>query len=117
MHVIANDRSPFYELYVTDGTVNPSPTNNFHNVDIGIPPSAVFCLVFFDQQPDVVVFLFHPGKFIHLTNINVKRHRGAGPLELKWSEKVTEDQKAMGWKNRLCSEVLSTDHRATEINR
>lgn len=109
--------SPYYELYVTDGTVNPSPTHNFHGVDIGIPPSAIFTLAIFDQKSEPTHSMLTVGNFIYMRNINVKRNRGQGGLELKWSEYLTTEQKEMGWRAKMCTQVSPQDHRATEINR
>lgn len=117
MHENTNGFGARYELYVTDGTASPDATRNYHGIDIGTPPSSIFTLAVFDQQPNDIAEMFVPGNFVIMRNVLVKRERGVGPLELKWSEKVTSEQKAAGWKNRKITLVPPHEHRATEINR
>ncbi len=102
-----------YEIFVSDGTVNPMPTRNFHNVDASIPASALFCLAVFDTVKPSSEAVFKEGNFVYFPNVNVKEYQGA--LELSWSELVTAKQAADGWKDRECYLVDPTDPRATEI--
>jgi hypothetical protein len=102
-----------YEIYVTDGTVNPMPTRNFHGMDARIPPSALFCLAVFNTVQPSSEALFKEGNFVCFPNVNVKEYQGA--LELSWSELVSDKQAADGWKDKVCYLVDPTDPRATEI--
>lgn len=108
MHVHVRDMGrsgahmPKYELYVADGTVNPHPTHNFHNIDAGIPPGALMCLTVFASVSAASESLFKPGATLHFKNVNVNRYRGQGDLELKWSDLVSNQQVAEGWKDRKC---------------
>ena len=118
MYVQSNVREPRYELYITDGTVSPHGTHIWHqNLDFEIPQSAVWTLAIFGDQPPDIASQLIAGNYLSMRNVNVKRHRGQGLLELKWSEKVTPEQREMGWKNRSLSAIAHDDYRATEINR
>jgi hypothetical protein len=105
-----NTGQPTVELYVTDGTVNPSPTRNFHNVTAGMPSSAVFCLALFDK----IETTFTRGDFFFFPNLRCKT-RQAQSLELNWSEKISQAQKAQGWTTKRAPKVGADDPRAKEI--
>ncbi|BEJ17058.1 hypothetical protein CspHIS471_0604590 [Cutaneotrichosporon sp. HIS471] len=121
MHVHTRDTyatthaRPKYELYITDGTVNPQPTHNFHNVDIGTPPGALMCLTVFSNVDEASERLFKYGAILHFKNMNANRYRGQGDLELKWSDKVTGEQLDKGWKNKRCYPVEADKPEAIEI--
>ncbi|BEI86718.1 hypothetical protein CcaverHIS002_0700640 [Cutaneotrichosporon cavernicola] len=104
-----------YELYITDGTVNPQPTHNFHNVDIGTPPGALMCLTVFSNVDEASERLFKYGAILHFKNVNANRYRGQGDLELKWSDKVTGEQLDKGWKDKRCFPVEADKPEAIEI--
>jgi hypothetical protein len=112
-----SDYHPRYELYVTDGTAHQRETHNFHNVNIGIPPSAIFCLAIFDQQPPDVDKVLNDGNYAKFPNVRVLQNRKNGLLELRWSDGVTSEQRQMGWNAKRCEGIMPSDHRATEINR
>ncbi|KAL1408362.1 hypothetical protein Q8F55_005172 [Vanrija albida] len=94
LFVVPNNFHKRWELYVTDGTVSPMETRNFHNVDAKIPPRAVICLTVFDTT-DERASLFEPGKYFHFKNLRSKDRAG---LELNWSDKLTEKQVVDGWR-------------------
>lgn len=109
---VFRDKRPKYEIYVADGTVNPRPTRNFHQVDAGIPPGALICLNVFGDVSERSESLFKQGAILRFPNVIGKEYNG---LELKWSDKVTSDQLHQGWKDRACSAVSPDDPRAIEI--
>ncbi|KLT39255.1 hypothetical protein CC85DRAFT_330894 [Cutaneotrichosporon oleaginosum] len=110
---MGSDFSPKYELYVCDGTVNPQATHNFHNIDMGVPPGALMCLTIFSSAPEEAEKLFEEGAILHFKNVRSKYYRGA--IELKWSETVTDQQLAAGWKNKACRLVDPNQPEAVEI--
>jgi len=102
---------------VTDGTAHRNPTHNFHNVQIGIPPSAVFCMAIFDQQPPDMDKVLNDGNYAKFPNVRVLSNSNNGLTQLRWSEIVTAEQRKMGWQSKRCEAISPNDHRATEINR
>ena len=116
MHIVVNTAAhkPVFELYVSDGTISSEPTRNFHNVDVSLPHSAVFCLAIKDQPPDDIAALLVRGNVIKVPNVRAKSYRGE--LELMWSEKVTVEQKMGGWKDKFISLVPKNDNRVRIIN-
>jgi hypothetical protein len=116
MHVIANTPPrPALELYISDGTISPQPTRNFHNVDLSIPPSAVFSLAIKDLPPMSERHIFEVGNFVKTRNVRAKVYQGG--LELIWSELVTSDQLQQGWNRRRGQLVGKEDERAKVIER
>lgn len=111
LFLVPNDFNKRYELYVTDGTVNPAPTRNFHNIDAQIPPSAVICLTVFDTTQHQAS-LFEVGKFYTFKNLRSKDRNG---LELNWSDKVTEKQAEDGWRPKAVIVVPRESEEAQEI--
>lgn len=101
---------------MTDGTVNPRPTSNFFNISIGTPPSSIFCVAVFDEQPEEFAHNMREGNFIVIRNVRVAAHKRTAELELRWSDKLTEDQLQKGWKQKTITPVPKNDHRATQIN-
>ena len=116
MHVVINERGgkkPAFELYVSDGTINPLPTRNFHQVDVGIPSSALFCLAI--QDPDEKSDeLFQKGNVIKMRNIRAKMYNGA--LELAWGNLQTRGTAQQTWSNKKCTLIDKGDHRVQVIN-
>ena len=114
VHMVINTPpKPALELYITDGTVSPSTTRNFHNVDIGIPASAIFSLAIKNTPPTTERDVFQVDNIITMNNIRAKAYQG--DLELIWSELVTEEQKAQGWNRRRCHTLQAGDEIAKVI--
>lgn len=103
---------PKYEIYVTDGTVNPSPVRNFHSIDAHIHPNAVMALNVWGDIREQTLQLIKEGAILHFPNVRAKEYGG---LELKWSDKMTQEQVAMGWQDRSVVKISPDDPRAIEI--
>ena len=114
MHVITNTAPrPALELYVSDGTVSPHPTRNYHNVDLSLPPNAVFSLAIKDLPPVSERRIFETGGYVKMSNVRAKCYQGG--LELIWSELVTGEQHEKGWNRRRCAEVGKGDEMAEVV--
>ena len=118
MHVVTNERGgkkPPYELYVSDGTVHPATTRNYHDITIdpGFPPSALFCLAIQDPDEESEE-VFRKGNVIRVPNVRAKVYNG--DLELAWSNLVLADQMDQGWTSKRCTVINPDDHRVMVIN-
>jgi len=114
IHVIINTPpKPALELYISDGTVSPHSTRNYHNIDVSIPPSAVFPLAIKDLPPMSERQNFAVGNYMMIRNVRCKMYQGA--LELIWSELVTTEQYEKGWNRRRCQGIGKEDERAKLI--
>lgn len=105
---------PKYEVYVSDGTVNPQPTRNFHQVDAHLHPNAIMTLNVWGDIRDHTKQLLKAGAILHFPNVRAKEFNG---LELKWSDKMTQEQVDRGWQDRTITEISVDDPRAIEIER
>ncbi|KAK8846545.1 hypothetical protein IAR55_005631 [Kwoniella newhampshirensis] len=114
MHAQYNyPRTPAYELYVADGTCNRHALRNYHNVNVGIPRSALYTIAIHDNPPEDEKRYFQQGNFVKICNLRGKLYRGE--LEIAWSEKPTEEQLAKGWNRRRCYLLEKSDPKAKEI--
>jgi len=74
-------------------------------------------MAIFDQQPPEVDKVLNDGNYAKFPNVRVSENTSNGLLQLRWSEAVTYNQRAEGWKAKKCDVILPSDHRAMEINR
>lgn len=116
----ANNSSLAFEVYITDGTVNAARTRNFHGVSArNIPPSAIFCLAIFNDvvptgRSEELDRVFKAGHYVKFPNLRCMDRDG---LELKWSDKMTQDQFDKGWKEKMCSIISADSPEAIEIEK
>jgi hypothetical protein len=101
------------ELYITDGTLSSSLLRNFHNVDAGIPPSAVHSLAIMNPPSRDDLPKFQPGHYLRLSNLRAKEYRGE--LELAWAEMTTVQQHEAGWREKRANVVFKDDELAKTI--
>ena len=114
MHAINNTPpKPALELYISDGTTSTQPTRNYHNIDISIPPKALFSLAIKDLPPIPERHIFEVGRFVRMSNVRCKMYQGG--LEMIWSELVTGEQYEKGWNRRRCRGIEKEDERAKAI--
>lgn len=111
-----NTRGAPLDLYVSDGTVNPRPTRNFREMQNGTPPSSIWTISIFDTLDPETAQHFTDDAFVVLRNVLVKAHSQTGELEMKWSNRLPEEQVERGWKAKPVTPVPRGDYRATQIN-
>jgi hypothetical protein len=118
MFVVTNTgggRAPQYELYVSDGTLSPHPTRNYHNIDASIPPRALFPLAIYQLNGTEQVGWLKAGNTILFRNVRSKIWKEE--LELAWSELITDDLVKAGWETRKLKLIGKDDDRAKVIER
>lgn len=115
IHVI-NGFNVHYEMYVVDGTVSPLPQRNFHNVSHPhLPMSGVYKIDIKHQPSPSDEAMFTAGSVLLLPNVRAKDYRGE--MEIIWSEKVTDEQEAKGWRTKRACLIPPEDERALAIER
>lgn len=102
------------ELYVVDGTVSRLPLRNYHNVEHPhVPINGVFKIDIMDPPLEADLATFAIGNMVILQNIHAKEYMGA--LEMKWADKVTDEQASAGWENRRPILISPADERALAV--
>lgn len=90
------------------------PLRNYHNVEHPhVPISGVFKIDIMAQPSPIDQAKLTIGNVVMLQNVQAKEYRNA--MELKWVEKVTDEQAAKGWKNREPILIRPGDERALAI--
>ena len=74
----------------------------------------MFCLTIFEDQSDDVVDFLAPGNVVEFKNCRCDD--SVGELELKWSNLVSEEQLAQGFKAKKPRLLEKTDDRVRVIN-
>lgn len=106
---------PKYELYISDGTINPDNIRDFLGVAARypwLPRGGLFTLAVHNDPEGPA---FAPGQVVRFPNVRVKRYDNG--LELAWSDKVTLQQQRDGWKARRHTLLKPEDERAQVINK
>ena len=106
----------YRELYVVDGTVSSLPQRNFHGVDHpNVPINGVFRIEIKYPSSPTDEETFKAGNVVLLPNVRAKNYKGE--MELIWSERLTDEQEARGWKVKSATLIQPEDERALAIER